>query len=114
MEMSLQKRRDDKVQEEQASKEMEKTLKMMEAAAGKKIQEDMATGTFQQSSFGGAHSGGHSAAFSSILQGNGNGAQGKSQGEMKSWQDRKEKRKDFVRERKDRNPLHHPFLINAP
>jgi len=93
MEMSLQKRRDDKVQEEQASKEMEKTLKMMEAAAGKKIQEDMATGTFQQSSFGGAHSGGHSAAFSSILQGNGNGAQGKSQGEMKSWQDRKEKRK---------------------
>jgi len=104
MEISLQARREDKLQEEKESNEMKQTLKMMEAAAGKKIQEDMATGTFQQNSFGfggaaGAHSGGGglSTASPSIMQrnggGNGNGAQGKSQGEMKSWQDRKEKRK---------------------
>eukprot|EP00979_Chaetoceros_neogracilis_P010029 scaffold2355_cov267-Chaetoceros_neogracile.AAC.3 len=91
MEINLQNRREEKIKEENEANHMEKTLKMMEAAANA-----ASGGSFQQTSggVGGGNLSLHGGDASSSAKGN--ELQDKSKGGMKSWQDRKEKRKAAI------------------
>ena len=82
-ELGLQKLRDNKLKEEKDAKALEKSLKMMEEAANAK----MGTGVGVGVGVGNLQS----QSCIPVPGSNKNGADGK--GELKSWQDRKEKRK---------------------
>ena len=89
MEINLQNRREEKKTEEKVANDMEKTLRMMEAAADAAL-----GGSFQQSSAGlGVAPSLHGINASSSSPAQGSELHNKSQGGIKSWQDRKEKRK---------------------
>lgn len=91
LEKSLRQKRDDKLKEEKEANDVQKALKMMEQAAGQKILHDVATGSFQISESYGTSSAGFASMNS--FQASVPVSQQGSKEEMKSWQDRKEKRK---------------------
>lgn len=90
VENSIMKRREDKLREEKEAKDMQRTLKLMEDAAGKKILEDVATFSFRQ---GGGDWIGQGSDTSVMEQRSEIGLTLNVGGEMKSWQEKKEKRR---------------------
>lgn len=91
VESNILKRREEKLREEKEAKDMQRTLKLMEGAAGKKIVEDVALGSFRQGGddrIGQGHDPyvleQHPETSSKVSV---------RRGEMKSWQERKDKRR---------------------
>jgi WW domain-binding protein 4 len=90
MESNILKRREEKLREEKEAQDMQRTLKLMEDAAGKKILEDVALGSFRQ---GGNEKIGQGCNSSAIDQHSEVSMKLNVLGEMKSWQERKGKRR---------------------